>query len=86
MVHHLLEEIRHDGVDYVEEVVTARTLSSSKIIGKVLGNLRIFGHLRPQCFDRQLLVVRDLDVHDVLLFKELLLLAQDLLEEVLVDP
>ena len=80
-----LEELWVDSVEYVEEVLSWRSLALRVLIGEVPDQEVVLGELRPQVLHRQLLVVRDLDVGDVTLLDQGLLLGQDLLEEVLVD-
>ena len=80
-----LQELWVNGVEYVEEVLSRRSLALRVIIREVPDQEVVLGELRPQVLHRQLLVVRDLDVGDVTLLDQGLLLGQDLLEEVLVD-
>ena len=80
-----LEELWVDSVEYVEEVLSWRSLALRVLIGEVPDQEVVLGELRPQVLHRQLLVVRDFDVGDVTLLDQGLLLGEDLLQEVLVD-
>ena len=47
--------------------------------------LTVLLEIRPQCLDGYFIVVRDMDIVDLLLFEKLLLLCEHEFEEVLVD-
>ena len=81
----LLEVLRVDRVQDVEEVRSGRPLAVRVFVGEVLDEFRIFLELRIQRLDADLVVVRHRDLlHDGLLH-QFLLPGEDLLEEVLVD-
>ena len=82
---HLVEEVGLDGIDDIEEVLPARALADGELVGEVLGDLLVVGHLRPQRLHGEFFIMRHLDGGDLRLPEQLLLLRQDLLEEVLVD-
>ena len=85
MLHDLLEVLWVECAEDVEEVLSARTFVVCVIVLEVLHQLHIILHVLPQVLHRELLVVRDVDIVHRLLLHQLLLTAEDLLEEVLVD-
>ena len=72
-------------VENVKEVLSGRPFADRKLIGEVLSELRVFIKLRPQVLDRQLVVMGHRDLLHLGLLQEILITAQDILEEVLVD-
>ena len=74
-----------DGVEDVEEVLARRALACGIGVGEVAGELGVLLQLGPERLHRQLVVVGDGDVLDVGLLHQLLLPAEDVLEEVLAD-
>ena len=82
---HLLQVVRVERVEHVEEVLPRRPLVLGVLVGEVAGQQVVLGELGPEAPDGQLIVVRDLDVADVFLPDQLLFVRQHLLEEVLVD-
>ena len=81
--HDLLQVALIHCVEHVKEVVPRRPLVLGVGIGEVLEELGMLGYVWPQSLDRQLLVVRHVDVRHLGLMEELLLLGEDLLQEVL---
>ena len=84
MVEDPLEELRIERVEHVEEVLPRRALALGVLIREVPHEEVVAGELRPQCFDRDLLIVWHLDRRDVGLLDQCLLVGQYLLEEVFV--
>ena len=85
MIKELLEEFRVQRVQDVKEVLSWRPLADRVLVREVSDEEVVAGELRVQVLHRQLLVVRHLDVGDVLLLDQLLLVGQHLLQEVLID-
>jgi len=85
VVHHLLEEVRLDGVDHVEEVLSGWTFVLREDVGKVLRHIRIFCELRPEGPDGELIIMRHFNELYILLVEQLLLLGEYLLQKVFVD-
>ena len=80
-----LEELGVQSMQDVKKVLPRRPLADRVLVRKVPDEEVVAGELRVQVLHRQLLVVRHLDVGDVLLLDELLLVCQHLLQEVLID-
>ena len=85
MLQYLLEVFGVDRVQDVEEVLPRRALAGWVLVGEVLDELVVLGELRPEVLDRELVVVRHGDSLDLGLLHQLLLAAEHVLEEVLVD-
>ena len=81
----LLEVFGVDRVQDVEEVLPRRALAGWVLVGEVLDELVVLGELGPQVLDRELVVVRHGDPLHLGLLHQLLLAAEHVLEEVLVD-
>ena len=85
VAHHLAQVLGIERVQDPEKVVARRPLASYEGVGEVLGEVGVLLVLRPELLHRELVVLRDLDRGDGLLLEQLLLAAEHLLEEVLVD-
>ena len=85
VVHDLAQVLRVDGVEDVEEVLPRRPLVLRVLGREVLHELGVLLELGPEAPDRELVVMRHLDVVDVGLQNERLLAREDLLQEVVGD-
>ena len=83
MVEDLLEIVWHLRVHDVEKVFAWRTLVLRILGGEILHEVGVLLHLRPERLDGDLVVLGDMDVVHLLLFEELLIFCEHLLEEVL---
>ena len=84
MVHDLLEILGVERVEDVEEVLSGGISLIGVFVLEKENELGVLLEILPQVLDGQLLEVGDMDVVDLLLFEELLLVVEDLLQEVLV--
>jgi len=85
MVKNLLEIIGLESVEYIEKVLSWWTSTVRVKIGKVLHKFTVLFEIRPQCLDRDFIIMWHRNVVDLLLLEQLLLLSHDKFEEVLVD-
>ena len=85
MLDHLLRLRLVDGVEHVEEVAAVWQLALRQVVWHVRHELRVLAVPRVEVADGDLVVLGRVDLLDVLEGEQLLLVAQDLLEEVLVD-
>ena len=85
MIQDLRQEIRIQGVENVEKVLPGRALVLGILVRELPHQQIIPVELGPELLHRELVVVRHLDVRDVLLPDQLLLICQHCLQEVLVD-
>ena len=85
VLHDLLEVLRLQRVEDVEEVLARRALAGGIRVGEVLHELRVLLEVRPERLHRELVVLWDVDLLDLGLLHQLLLADEDVLEEVLVD-
>ena len=85
MVKELLQVVRPDRVQDIEEILPRRAFVLRVHIWEVGHDLRVLLHIWPESLDRDLIVLGHVDVVDFLLLKELLLTVKHQLEEVLVD-
>ena len=85
MVEELLKVLRFHAVEDVKKIVPGWSLVLWINVGKILHEFTVLLEIRPQCFDGYLIVLRDMDVVDLLLLEQLLLLCEHEFEEVLVD-
>ena len=85
MVHDLLEVVRVQGVEDVEEVVTRWSLAGWVLVGEVRHEDRVLLELRIQSLDGQLIVMWHYDILHLYFLEELLLTNQDILKEIFVD-
>ena len=85
MDHNLLQVVRIQGVENVEEVVTGRSLSGRILVREVGHEDRVLRELRIKSFDGELIVVWHSYLLHLHLLEQLLLADQDILEEVFVD-
>ena len=85
MIKDLLEIVRLQRVEYVEKVLSWWTSTVRVNIGKVLHKFTVLFEIRPQCLDRDFIIMWHRNVVDLLLLEQLLLLSHDKFEEVLVD-
>ena len=85
MAHHLLQVVRVNGVQDVEEVLARRAFANGVLIGEVLRELWVFTELRPQALDRELIVVWNRDLLHLHLLQQMLLAGQNVFEEILID-
>ena len=72
-------------VQQVEKVVARRTFVFGIRVREVLLELLVLPELRVQLPDRELVVVRDLDLQHLRLFEQVLLVAEHRAQEVFVD-
>ena len=84
MSHDLLQVVRVQGIEDVEEVITWRTLAFRILTRKVGHHFGVLGKHRIQVLDAELVVPGHLDLLDDGLLHQLLLAGQDLLEEVFI--
>ena len=73
------------GVENVEEVLSRRTFVFWICVREVLQELLVALKLREEALDRKLIIVRHIDMADLLLLQQLLLPCEHVAEEVLVD-
>ena len=73
MMHDLGQVVSLKRIQYVKEVLTIRKLVLRQLGRKVPGEVRVFGKVRPKFLDRELVVVRHLDVFDLGLPQQVLL-------------
>ena len=85
MVKDLLEVIGLDCVEYIKKVLTRWASTLRVNVGKVLHKFTVLFEIRPQCLDRDFIIMWHRNVVDLLLLEQLLLLSHDKFEEVLVD-
>ena len=85
VVHDLLEVVRIQGVEDIEEVLARWSLAGWVLVRKVGQEDRVLLELRIELLDGELIVVGHVDVLHLDLLEQLLLADQDILEEVLVD-
>ena len=79
----LLEIVWHLRVHDVKEILAWWSLVLRILGGEVLHEVGVLLHLRPERLDGDLVVLGDVDVVHLLLFEELLIFCEHLLEEVL---
>ena len=84
MLHDLLQVIWVNGVEDIEEVLSARCLLLCILVLEVDGECRVIFQVRPQPFGAKLFEARYMDVADLVLLEQLLLSREDLPHEVLV--
>ena len=85
MFHHLLQEVLLHRIDDVKEILSRRTLTLRKYIGKVLRHICIALELRPEGLDGQFIILRHLNIDNILFTEQLLLVTEHLLEEIFVQ-
>ena len=85
MAQQLLEVFWLDGVENIEEIISRRALILGILVGEEGHHGGILLELRIEILDRDLVVVRDLDLLHRALPQQLLLASQNILEKVLVD-
>ena len=85
MVEELLKVLRFHAVEDVKKIVPGWSLVLWINVGEILHEFTVLLEIRPQCLDGYFIVVRDMDVIDLLLLEQLLLLSEHEFEEVLVD-
>ena len=73
------------GVENIEEVLARRTFVFWICVREVLQELLVALKLREEALDRKLIIVRHIDMADLLLLQQLLLPCEHVAEEVLVD-
>jgi hypothetical protein len=83
--HYLPQVVWIDRIEHIEEVLPGRTLVLGKRGRKVLHELLVALELWEELPYAQLVVVRDSDLLDVDLLEQLLLAAEHVLQEVLVN-
>jgi len=79
----LCEVLRMNRVQDVEEVLPRWPLALRVPVGEELQHLRVLLELRPESLDGELLVLLDRNLVDLRLLQEVLLSAEDLVEEIL---
>ena len=84
MLHDLAKVVGLLCIQDVKEIVPRRTFALSVSIREVAHEDAVLGHKRVKVLDRQLFVLRDLDVPDLVLLVEVLLSLDDLLQPVFV--
>ena len=85
MSHDLLKVVRMNGVEDIEEVLARRPFACRILVWEVASELRVLAELRPECLHGNFIVTGNVDLLDIGLLHKLLLAAEDVLEEVLVD-
>ena len=85
MVHNLLKILRVKGVEYIEKVLSWWTSTFRINVGEILHKFTVLFEIRPQCLDRDFIIMWHRNVVDLLFLEQLLLLSHDKFEEVLVD-
>ena len=84
MFHDLSKVVGLLGVQDIEKVVPGRPLALGVCVREVAHEDGVLGHERVYVLDAQLLVVRDLDVPDLVLLVQVLVALYHLLQPVLV--
>lgn len=79
----LLQVVRLQRVEYVEEVLSWRSLAFRVLVGEVALKDRVLSHRRVDVLDTELLVVWHFDEDHVRPLEQLLLPGEHLLDEVL---
>ena len=85
MAQDLGEVVRVQRVHDVEEVLAGRPLVLGVVVREIGVEDRVLLELGEERLDGELVVLGDLDLLDLQLLEQLLLAAEDILEEVLVD-
>ena len=83
MLYNLPQVIRLKGHQDVKEIVPRGTFSFGKLIGKELHEPFVIFHHRENVLNTELLIMRNVDMLDFFLLKQMLLSLNDLLHEVL---